>query len=97
MTGSPFTRCPDCNKKGVQFHFGKVIPGEDGYGCRYCDFWFFTALDTEVDRGRHLEWAAVNHHCAVCSGFLVGADDSYICEDCGDEWPIDVIDMEEGL
>jgi hypothetical protein len=52
------------------------------------------ALDTEVDRGRHLEWTAVNHHCAVCSGFLVGADDSYICESCGAEWPIDVVDVE---
>ena len=91
---NPFTRCPACRKKGVQFHFARVLPGEDGYGCRYCDFWFFAALDMEYDRERRAEWVAVNHHCATCGGFLVGIDDAYVCESCGDEWSIEAVEQD---
>ena len=59
-TWPPFTYCPDCGKKGVQFHFAQVAPGEDGYGCRYCDFFFFTALDMEIDRDNEARWKELN-------------------------------------
>ena len=72
---NPFTLCPKCGKNGVQFHFAKAVAGEDGHGCRYCDFWFFDALATAIDRRLHDEWVAVNHHCATCGGFLVGGDE----------------------
>lgn len=55
-----FTRCPDCGKKGVQFHFAKVIPGEDGYGCRYCDFWFFTVGRDPIDVTNEARWNMAN-------------------------------------
>jgi len=92
---NPFTRCPACGKKGIQFHFAKKVAGEDGYGCRYCDFWFFSALDTSMDRDHHSEWVAANHHCATCGGFLVGVDDAYICESCGDEWHVDTVETSD--
>ncbi|MDA8342417.1 MAG: hypothetical protein M0007_09375 [Actinomycetota bacterium] len=92
MMPRSFTRCPRCHKIGVQFRFAKVVAGEDGHGCRYCDFWFFASPTDRLDRQLHDDWAAANHHCATCGGFLVGADDAYICESCGDEWPLESID-----
>lgn len=42
---STYFHCPDCKRKGVSLRLGK----EDGYGCRYCDWWAFTAVDMEID------------------------------------------------
>lgn len=64
-----FSYCPDCGKKGVHFRFAKVIAGEDGYGCRYCSFWFFTASDRmEMDRENEARWRAYNADVASICG-----------------------------
>lgn len=66
---NPFSYCPDCGKKGVQFHFAKVVAGEDGYGCRYCDFWFFTSGDRmNVDRDNESRWRDYNGEIARTRG-----------------------------
>lgn len=55
----PFTHCPSCGKKGVQFHFG-LLPGEDNYSCRYCDFFFFFTGGMSVDRDNETRWRTWN-------------------------------------
>ncbi|MCL4413429.1 MAG: hypothetical protein M1522_01570 [Actinobacteria bacterium] len=62
-----FTRCPRCRKKGVQFHFAKVVVGEAGmyelvmgFKGEDCASTFYVArpavarrdgFDSESDRG----------------------------------------------
>lgn len=39
-------QCPDCEKFGVSLRFNS---GGDFYGCRYCDFFAYTAGHDDVD------------------------------------------------
>jgi len=39
--------CPECGKKGVTLHIRAV---DDYYGCRYCNFEFYTHGTDRFDR-----------------------------------------------
>jgi hypothetical protein len=53
----PRLLCPDCHKKGVTM---RLKPMEDGWGCRYCDWWTFTSGEDRVDRAERRRLAEAN-------------------------------------
>lgn len=54
----PRSICPDCGKKGVTL---RLRPhGEDHYGCRYCDWYFFADVPDQVDREQRERFWQVN-------------------------------------
>jgi len=40
-----YLRCPSCGKKGVTMRLSR----EDGWGCRYCDWWAYTSGEDTAD------------------------------------------------
>jgi hypothetical protein len=56
--GQEFLICPDCQKRGVEIHYAPR--GEDGYGCRYCQFWFFIQGDYAADVENRMRLALLN-------------------------------------
>jgi DNA-directed RNA polymerase subunit RPC12/RpoP len=55
--GETLLKCPDCGKKGVHF---KMSGEEDGWSCRYCEWWTFSTGHDRIDVIERRKLAALN-------------------------------------
>jgi ribosomal protein L37AE/L43A len=72
VKASDFLHCPECGKKGVTMRLGR----EDGWGCRYCEFWAYTSGEDRVDREARKALADLNPDHDIWVTDLKGAVDA---------------------